>query len=162
MLSSETTSCAKAYKRVRIHVPVKVKHHHHTHTVVKHVHHAVPVHYDHHDVHVIHPPEAHDEWDEDYHIPHGRMLESILGDSSSYPDSDLGFHGEYENYDFLRKRSKGKQKLFNNKSIGWKGKKDFDKIAHEYLASIKKQQLPSNDDYDDRYSNYDDDGSKKR
>lgn len=76
--------------------------------------------------------------------------------------SDFGSDNDYENYDkFLKKRSKGKQKLFNNKVIGWKGRKDFDKIAHEYLSSIKKQQMPIRDDYDDRYSNYDDDEGQR-
>lgn len=163
VLTSVKTSCAKAYKRVRIHVPVKVKHHHHTHTVVKHVHHAIPVHYEHENVHVIHPPEMHDDWDDDYHSPHGKMLESILEESSAYPDSDLDFDSDFENYDrFHGKRSRGKHRHFNNKVIGWKGRKDFDKIAHEYLASIKKQRIPSSDDYDDRFSSYDDDGSKRR
>lgn len=133
-----------------IHVPVKVKHHHHTHTVVKHVHHPVPIHYDHESVHVIHPThETHEDY-EDYHVPHGRM---ILHQEE--PEDD------YDNYErFMRKRSKNKQKLFNNRVIGWKGRSDFDKIASEYLASIKRHRVPDND-YDERYEPYEDDHHKK-
>jgi hypothetical protein len=139
-----------------IHVPVKVKHHHHTHTVLKHVHHQVPVHYDHHDVHLIHPHETHEYHDDsDYHgIINGR---TIIDSHSGHGDED-DHSSDYENFErYLRKRTKNKQKLFNNMVIGWKGRKDFDKIASEYLASIKKQRVPDHDDYDDRYSPYDDD-----
>lgn len=138
---------------------MKVKHHHHTHTVYKHVHHSVPVHYDHHDVHVVHP-ETFDEYEGgDYHMPHGRMLESLLGDYGSYDDKS----GDYDNFEkFLRKRSKSKKKLFNNMVIGWKGRKDFDKIASEYLASIRAQRIPQSDDYHDQYSSYDDEGAKRK
>lgn len=156
------TTTAKAYKRVVVHVPMKVKHHHHTHTVFKHVHHSVPVHYDHHDVHVIHPETAQDDYDTgEYHIPHGTTLESIMGDHGSYYDSSdrAGGYDDVERY--LRKRSKSKQKLFNNMVIGWKGRSDFDKIASEYLASIKRQRTPETD-YNDRYAAYDDDESKRK
>lgn len=146
-------------RRVLIHVPVKVRHHHHTHTVMKHVHHQVPVHYDHHDVHLIHPTETTHEYDDgDYHIMHGRTL---MDGIKSHVDED-DHTNDYENFErYLRKRSKTKQKLFNNMVIGWKGRKDFDKIASEYLASIKQQRIPDHDDYDDRYSVYDDDSKKK-
>lgn len=148
-----TASAAKNFKRVIVHVPIKVKHHHHTHTVFKHVHHQVPIHYEHQDVHVIHP-ETHDEYDGgDYHISHGRMLDSLLNSHES----------DYENFErYLRKRSKGKQKLFNNMLIGWKGRSDFDKIANEYLASIRKQRTPDSDDYQDQFSAYDDEDSKRK
>lgn len=154
---SELTSSARHYKKVRIHVPVKVKHHHHTHTVFKHVHHQIPVQFDHHDVHVIHPETSSIEDYDDYHVLHGRSHESFLDDLSSDPAS------EYENYDkYLRKRSKRKNRLFNNKVIGWKGRKDFDKIASEYLDSIHKQPMPDGEDYNDGYAPYDDDDSKKK
>lgn len=160
MIALIKTAKAKSYKRVVVHVPMKVKHHHHTHTVVKHVHHTVPVHYDHHDVHVIHPETQEDYDTGEYHIPHGKTLESIM-DYGSYTDhSDRA--GQYDNIEkYLRKRSKSKQKLFNNMVIGWKGRSDFDKIAHEYLASIKRQRTPEAD-YNDRFSPYDDDSSEKR
>lgn len=159
-------SCGKMFRKVVVHVPMKVKHHHHTHTVFKHVHHQVPVHYDHHDVHVIHP-EQQDEYDGgDYHLPHGRMLDSIIGDlSSSYGEGDYDRASQYDNIEkYLRKRSKSKQKLFSNKVIGWKGRSDFDKIASEYLASIKRQKTPDNDDYrdHDQYSTYDDEEDARR
>lgn len=165
MLVNMRSTSAKAYRRVLIHVPMKVKHHHHTHTVFKHVHHSVPVHYDHHDVHVIHP-ETIEEQDihQDYHL-HGRGIDSVMEDfSSAHPglDYDTGIDNDYENFEkFLRKRSKSKQKYFNNKVIGWKGRSDYDKIAAEYLASIKRQPLPDSDDQDDRYAPYDDDSKKK-
>ncbi|CRK93713.1 CLUMA_CG007241, isoform A [Clunio marinus] len=165
VVASVTTSKAKAYKRVVIHVPLKVKHHHHTHTVVKHVHHQVPIHYDHHDVHVVHPESHHHEdYDGDYHLSSGRPSDSILGDlSSSYGDLDYERGNHYKSFEkFLRKQSKKKQKLFNNMVIGWKGRSDFDKIASEYLQSIKKQRMPESDDYHDQYANYDDEERKRK
>lgn len=158
MLANIRSTNAKAYRRVLIHVPMKVKHHHHTHTVFKHVHHTVPVHYDHHDVHVIHPETIEDQ-DSDYHL-HGRTVDSIMGDYSAHPgqDYDTNMDNDYENFEkFLRKRSRRGQKYLNNKVIGWKGRSDFDKIAAEYLESIKRQPLPDSDDHDDRYEPYDDD-----
>lgn len=154
--SVRLTSAARTFRKVLVHVPMKVKHHHHTHTVFKHVHHQVPIHYDHQDVHVIHP-ETHEEYDlGDYHISHGRMLDSIRPTTGGHDD-------DYENFErYLRKRSKSKQKLFNNMLIGWKGRSDFDKIANEYLASIRKQRTPESDDYQDQYSAYDDDDSSKK
>lgn len=46
-------------------------------------------------------------------------------------------------------------------SIGWKGRSGFDKIASEYLSSIRAQKTPDHD-YDERYSPYDDDGHSRR
>lgn len=103
----------------------------------------------------------HEDYDDDYHhhVPHGRTL--IMGDLGHYTDFDRA--SDYEAYDrILRKRSKNKQKLFNNKVIGWKGRKDFDKIASEYLASINRQSTPDHDDFEQHYSAYDDDHKKKR
>ena len=86
-----------------------------------------------------------------------------LDNHSSHSDDDAEHGNGYEEFErYLRKRSKNKQKLFSNKVIGWKGRKDFDKIASEYLASIKKQRIPAHDDYDEHYSAYDDDSKKKR
>jgi len=164
---------AKAYKKVIVHVPLKVKHHHHTHTVVKHVHHQVPVHYDHQDVHIIHPEQQEEDWntqgfdqggfdDNEYHIPHGRMLDMIIGDSSHQSnDYDSPQDDQYEFEKFMRKRSKAKKKYFTNKAIGWKGRTDFDKIASEYLASIKRQQTPQSDHHHDDYAPYDDEERRK-
>jgi hypothetical protein len=125
------------------------------------------VHYDHHDVHVIHPETTHEaDYDDgaaDYHIPHGRTLDSIMGHSGHYSDFDRT--SEYDNYEkYLKKRTKNKQKLFNNMKIGWNGRRDFDKIASEYLASINRQRTPDrdHDDYDERYAPYDDDSHSKR
>lgn len=86
-----------------------------------------------------------------------------MGNSGHYSDSHFDRASEYENYDkYLRKRSKSKQKLFNNMVIGWKGRSDFDKIASEYLASINRQKIPNHDDYDEHYSAYDDDEHSRR
>lgn len=129
------------------------------------MHHQVPVHYDHHDVHVIHPPEAHDEWQEDdeYQLSHGRTFDSLMDDYSKYSDSINDRANQYENYEkYLKKRSNKKQKLFNNMAIGWRGRNDFDKIASEYLDSIKKQRVPESDDYHDQYSPYDDEEAKRK
>jgi hypothetical protein len=115
---------------------------------------------------VIHPTETvheHEDYDDgEYHIPHGRTLGSIMGDLGHYSDYDRA--SDYENYDrYLRKRSKSKQKLFNNMVIGWKGRKDFDKIASEYLASINRQSTPDHDDFEEHFSAYgDDDHQRKR
>lgn len=125
----------------------------------------VPVHYDHHDVHVIHPTESvHEDYDDgEYHVPHGRPHSSVLADFGHYSDSHYDRASEYENYDrILRKRSKNKQKLFNNQVIGWKGRKDFDKIASEFLASINRQSTPEHDDYQDQYATYDDNEKKRK
>lgn len=144
-----------------IHVPVKVKHHHHTHTVYKHIHHAVPIHYDHHDVHVVHP-ETTEDVDNDFYIPPGRGYESIMDDFNSYSDPDYDRSGEQDSYErYRKKRSRKKLKLFNNKVIGWKGRSDFDKIASEYLESIKKQRIPDKD-YRELHSDYEDEESKKK
>lgn len=158
VLTSVKRSSAKSYKRVRIHVPVKVKHHHHTHTVYKHVHHAVPIHYDHHDVHVVHPET--EEIESDYYIPPGRGHEYI-DDIGGYSESDYDRSGEQSSYErYRKKRSKKKFKLFNNNVIGWKGRSDFDKIASEYLSSLKKQKIPDNDYRE--HLDYDDDEAKKK
>ena len=160
-MTSIKKSNAKSYKRVRIHVPVKVKHHHHTHTVFKHVHHAVPVHYDHHDVHVVHP-ETSEDLESDYYIPHGLGMGSIMDELGSYSDENYDRSAELGSYErYRKKRSKKKLKLFNNKLIGWKGRSDFDKIASEYLDSIKKQRIPDND-YHGLHSEYEDNDSKKK
>lgn len=123
------------------------------------------MHYDHHDVHVIHPESTHDDYDDgaDYHISHGRTLDSIMGTSDHYSNSHFDRASEYDNYErYLKKRSKSKQKLFNNMAIGWKGRSDFDKIASEYLASINRQKTPDHDDYEDHYSAYDGDEYSRR
>lgn len=139
---------------------MKVKHHHHTHTVYKHIHHAVPVHYDHHDVHVIHPET--EEVDSDYYIPQGRGLESIIDDGGYYSDPDYDRSSEQDSFErFRKKRSKNKHKIFNNKVIGWKGRSDFDKIASEYLESIKNQKI-SDHDYREMNSEYEDGSKRKR
>lgn len=160
--TSVKKSSAKSYKRVVIHVPVKVKHHHHTHTVYKHVHHAVPVHHDHHDIHVVHP-ETTEDIDSDYFAPHSqRGIEHIMEDIGSYSDFDYDRSGEQDSYErYRKKRSKNKFKLFNNKLIGWKGRSDFDKIASEYLQSIKRQRIPDRD-YRELHHDYDDEDSKKK
>jgi hypothetical protein len=173
--------CGKAHKRVVIHVPMKVKHLHHTHTVYKPIHHALPVNIDdHHDFHVI---KQHDSYGDDYHIAHGRMLESLWNKENNHPtsiynlshdnDNDDDEDEEYEDhrqseYDhfekLLKKRSKAKQKLYNNMLIGWKGRPDFDKIASEYFKNIKKHPIQHyDDDYEDRYAAYEDErGSHKK
>lgn len=156
------TTSAKAYRKVIIHVPVKIKHHHHTHTMTKHVHHEMPIHYDHHETHIIHP-ETHshlhdEEYDDDshHHFSHGRGL-------SSYPPTY--FEEEEPEHDFDNyqkyKRKRSKKRLFNNGLIGWKGRSDFDKIASEYLSSIKKQKTPIDSFHDDVYEPYDDESKKK-
>lgn len=153
-------SSTNAYKRIIVHVPMKVKHHHHTHTVVKHVHHEVPMHYDHQDVHVIHENHG-EEYESDYHYPPGRTLDSILG-GISYGVSDRDRAGDYENFERILKKRKIK-KLFSNMAIGWKGRSDFDKIASEYLASIVRRPHPEpDDDYNDRFIPYDDNEQEKK
>ena len=138
---------------------MKVKHHHHTHTVYKHVHHSVPVHYDHQTEHVIHGSPA--ESYESHELGGSHGLESLLGEYSNKHENDRT--QEYENFErYMKKRSKknkNKSKsIFNNKAIGWKGRGDFDKIAGEYLASLKKNPLrDQSEDYDDQFLPYDDD-----
>lgn len=150
----------KVRKKVIFHVPMKVKHHHHTHTVYKHVHHTVPVHFDHHTEHVIHASPAESYESHDYGGHHN--LEALLGDLSDVHENDRT--QEYQNFErYMKKRSKSKGKsIFNNKVIGWKGRSDFDKIAGEYLASLKKNPLKDQpEDYDDdRYLPYDDDSKR--
>lgn len=152
---------AKPHKRVRIHVPMKVKHVHHTHTVYKPIHHAVPVKLDEHEIHVI-QPENHGWNAKDYQIEaigHGRDLRQILSKihlPNAHFEEDNS--SDYHNYEkFVKKRSKTKQKLFNNKVIGWKGRPDFDKIASEYLQNIKQKPIHEYDEYDQRHQPYDDD-----
>jgi hypothetical protein len=165
------SECGRAHgKRVIIHVPLKVKHHHHTHTVYKPIHHAVPLKIQEHDIHLIRP-EPQSDWDDEYHIGNGRMVDSYLSDlSSSFPhfqnheeEEEEDHDDEYENFErLLKKRSKKKQKLFNNKVIGWKGRPNFDKIASEYLLHLKNHPQPHYDEYDERYSPYDDDDDEER
>lgn len=154
MIFIESARAGKQHKRVIIHVPLKVKHVHHTHTVYKPVHHAIPVKVDH--------PE---HWDDDigeYHYGNGRMLDSLLGDwkpgANLYSqESEDERESEYDHFEqLLKKISKNKQKLFNNKLIGWNGRQNFDKIASEYLLNLKKRKQPEFDEYDERYSPYDD------
>lgn len=149
----------KPHKRVIIHVPMKVKHVHHTHTVYKPIHHAVPVKLNEHELHLV-EPEEHGWNAKEYQIEAvgSRNLGSILS-KLHLPNAHFEDNRsvEYETYDkFNKKRSKTKQKLFNNKVIGWKGRPDFDKIANEYLNNIKNHPAPEYDDYDQRYSPYDD------
>ncbi|KAG5674592.1 hypothetical protein PVAND_004546 [Polypedilum vanderplanki] len=168
LLMMTRIECGKLHKRVIIHIPLKVKHHHHTHTVYKPIHHAVPLKLDEHEIHLIRP-EQHNDWEDEYHIGNGRMVDSYLDTlSSSFPhfnheESTEDHDDEYENFErLLKKRSKKKQKLFNNKVIGWKGRPNFDKIASEYLLHLKNHPQPQYDEYDDRYSPYDDDESHRK
>lgn len=109
---------------------------------------------------MIHPETAHDDYDDggEYHFPHGRTFDSLKEDYGRFSDSHSDRESELDDYEkFIRKRSKGKKKLFNNMVIGWKGRSDFDKIASEFLASIKRQRTPNHDDYNRHYSAYGDD-----
>lgn len=139
---------------------MKVKHVHHTHTVFKPIHHAIPVKLEEHDFEIV-QPENHGWHNKEYQIEaigNHKNLRSILS-KIQLPNANYEDHrsAEYENFEkFLKKRSKTKQKLFNNQLIGWKGRPDFDKIAGEYLLHIKNQQAPEYDDYDQRFTPYDD------
>ncbi|CAG9797579.1 unnamed protein product [Chironomus riparius] len=149
----ETAKCGKSHKRVVIHIPMKVKHLHHTHTVYKPVHHTLPV---------VEPSEDWDSPAEEYHFGNGRMIESLLSDwkqpQHTYQHSveDERDH-EYQNFEkYLKKISKTKQKLLNNKHAGWNQKHNSYKVAQEYLSNLKSHPQPEFDDYDDRYAPYDD------
>lgn len=160
----------KPYKRVVIHVPMKVKHLHHTHTVYKPVHHAIPVKLDEHQIHLVRSERP--GWNEnaEYNLQPTKFENgrSIIGDLSkiqlvnaNYEDEDR--KGEYHDFEnFVKKRSKYKQKLFDNQIIGWKGRPNFDKIANEFLLHIKNNPSPDYNDYDQRYLPYDDDDEERR
>jgi hypothetical protein len=134
---------------------------------------------DEHEIHLVRPEKNHG-WNEEKeytieHIGHGYGNgRSILGDLSKIHLTNANYHEEeedrnpeYENFEkFLKKRSKAKQKLFNNQIIGWKGRPNFDKIANEFLLNIKNHPAPEYEDYDQSYAPYDDeideDQRKKR
>lgn len=167
------SNCGKSHKRVVIHVPMKVKHHHHVHTVYKPVHHELPVELEEHEYHVGKP--HHEDFEDDYHFGNGRMVDHsssyIKNLHSSFPyfhnsndeEDDEDHEDQYHNFERqLKKRSKSKQNVFSNRVIGWKGRPSFDKIASEYLLNIKNHPQPEFDDYDDRYSPYADDDSRRK
>lgn len=161
IFANACVASGKPHKRVIIHVPMKVKHVHHTHTVYKPIHHTVPVNLEEHELHVV-KPDNHGWNAKEYQIEaigNGRDLSSILSKihlpNAHFEDDRSGeYHQDFEKY--LKKRSKNKQKLFNNNIIGWKGRPGFDKIANEFLLNIKNQPSPDYDDYDQRYAPYDD------
>lgn len=75
-------------------------------------------------------------------------------DYPAYGESQRERELEYKNFDKVLKRHKKKhgknRKFFGNRNIGWSGRNDFDKIANEYLESLRNQKIPppDNDDID--------------
>lgn len=119
------------------------------------------MHVDHEDIHVIHPETSHpdlgqsfdydDEWQK-------RTLQTHYDQgvpyNGGYGDSQRERELEYANFDQILKKKKrsskkNNNKILNNRAIGWSGRQDFDKIANEYLNSLKRQKLPQPTSYED-------------
>lgn len=130
----------------------------------------VPVHIDHEDVHVIHPDIHHDshqpslnfDYDDAWQSRNLQPQQNYDDVYSGYGDSQRERELEHANFgNVLKKKrsSKKKNKILNNRAIGWTGRKDFDKIASEYLESLRTQRLPAPSSHEDEinYPTYTDD-----
>lgn len=74
------------------------------------------------------------------------------------PHEGLESAGDYlKVLNIMKKRAKKQSKTYNNDVIGWRGRKGYDKIAAEFLSSLKDQPHGSRDDSnEDNYSVYED------
>lgn len=124
----------------------------------------VPVHVapDHEEVHVFNPGSQEQIFDssETWQSRKSRPTKQHpFNDYPHYGDSQRERELEYVNFDKVLKkhRSKKNHKIFSNTRIGWSGRNDFDKIANEYLESLRNQKIPPPDNDEEDFPTYTDD-----
>lgn len=147
--------------------------HHDVHVIHDDHHHHQGLHHLHHDEHHLSGSLSDNFELGGYSIGPGEMQGRMLAASVFDHDGKLGditnvaeeeaeeaSEAEYENLEkFQKSRSKKNvKKMFTNKMIGWQGRSDYDKIAAEYLASLKDNPVAggSDDLLNDEHTEYED------